>query len=142
MQEKVFPRPERHMSVSFRAKCPADALFAVEFLDQIYVGAKISLGALFGGVAGAAEQRRKHNARRQCRAIADVHQHEHQQHPLSVIRREKRLKQHDRQQNIADYIFEARVLFVVENALCRADAAEDNHHEHRQNLCENLRNHM
>lgn len=56
------------MSVSFRAKGSADALFAVEFLDQIYVGAKISLGALFGGVAGAAEQRRKHNARRQCRA--------------------------------------------------------------------------
>ena len=68
MQEKVFPRPERHMSVSFRAKGSADALFAVEFLDKIYVGAKISLGALFGSVAGAAEQRRKHNAACQCRA--------------------------------------------------------------------------
>ena len=39
---------------------------------------------------------------RQCRAIADEHQHEHQQHPLAVIRREKRLKQHDRKQDIAD----------------------------------------
>lgn len=79
---------------------------------------------------------------RQRHAIANEHQHEHQQHSCAVIRGEERLKQHDRQQNITDHIFEARVLFVVENALCRADAAEDNHHKHRQNLCENLRNHM
>ena len=50
---------------------------------------------------------------RQRRAVSGEHQREHQQHPPAVFGGEKCLKQHDRQQNIADHIFEARMLVVA-----------------------------